>query len=784
MKTTRTVHLPVLVLLLAGSLAPPLRAGLPSRPTEQWRWDGYRDGFGAPVPDSTPLVVQLTDDDGDGDIDADDTPDVVFLHYGQALTLGACGARLTALDGATGVPLFTVDQPAFGTAVFGGGSGLLAAADLDGDGLVELVVTDMENVIVLHHDGTLAWSRPWPRTGQPACAVGSHMLGAALSIADLNGDGSPEIIHYATVLSADGSLAWTGTGGGGFEDFTSFSVAAELDPASNGLELLAGNTCYAADGHVLWHDDNLPEGAVAVGDVDGDGDPEIALAYTTQLFLLDHRGRMLLPDWMPLGFMSLLPPSVPVMAQLDRDPGREIVVAHQDLMHAFDWAGPGVGLVERWRIPIEDPSCCAGATAFDFDGDGIDEIVYRDHRGVHVFDGPTGAELDFRPFESGTGEEIPVVADIDGDCHAEIVATGISDLPFTDDPHDCVIAYDVAGSMRARPIWNQQLYDVSNVDDDARIPVVPVPPWRVPGGGFLAQVSVSSCPPCFVDLRGAPPFVHACAGERIVLDASALVLGGCAGATTYEWLDDGVSVGTGATHALVPAATTSLVVRLRCTTAPGCTRDVPAQVIVDTAPIFGAASAAEVSTCSHGIRVSWPPALFASGLGRYAVYRSDASGGLSCADALSHAPVATDLFGLDFLDASTVPGQSYVYAVVAEDDVDASRCAPAGPSGRSAATSCVAMPVTDLEGALPADAGPVLRAGHDGDFVTLAWPSLRPLLPGEHVHLRKALDPSSIFSLVNPEGDTSLELIDFDASTPLQFFDLRVASACEDLSSD
>ena len=766
-------------LLLLPSLA---QAGLPSRPVEQWRWEGARDGFGAPTPESTPLVVQLTDDDGNGRVDDDDTPDVVFLHSGW-MPGRACGGRLTAVDGATGVVHFTIDEPAFGTGVFAGGSGLLAAGDLDGDGRVEIVVTDLVTVHAIHADGTLAWSRPWPRTGQAPCAQGPHALGAALSIADLDLDGVPEIIHYDTVLSADGSLAWTGSAGGGFQDFTSFSVAADVDPTSPGLELLAGNTCYSARGAVLWHDDTLPEGAVAVGDVDGDGDPEIALAYVTELFLLDHRGRRLLPDSLPLGFFTLLPPSVPVMAQLDGDRGAEIVVAHQDLMHAFDWVGGPLGLRERWARPIDDPSCCAGATAFDFDGDGIHEIAYRDHRGLHVFDGPTGAELAFEPFESGTAEEIPVVADVDGDCTAEIVVSGLMNLPG-DSPHDSVIAYEVAGSEPARRIWNQQVYDVSNVRDDATIPSPPVPPWQVPGGGFLAQVAAATCPACSASLVGAPPVERCCAGETVVLDSGGVVLSGCRSGVTREWLHDGVSVGTGATLSVTPAETDGWIARLQCTVDPTCRRDVPARVVVETGPRVGAASVADVAQCSHGLEISWEPALFASSTGRYHVYRSDSAGGPSCADALARPPIARDVFGTSFLDASTVVGESYAYVVVAEDDADATRCAPPGPRGFASTATCLPV-VVDAGGALPTDAGPVLRARHAGDEVTLLWPALRPLDPGEHVHVRKSpRDARGPFVRVSAEGDPGASFSETDVSASLQFFDVRIASACEDESRD
>src|SRR5688572_18419492 len=86
---SRLALIPLLLLLAAASA----RAGLPSVPVEQWRWDGDVDAPDQPSPAGSPLVVQLTDDDGNGTIDAADSPDVVFLHWGAT-------PAITALDGA------------------------------------------------------------------------------------------------------------------------------------------------------------------------------------------------------------------------------------------------------------------------------------------------------------------------------------------------------------------------------------------------------------------------------------------------------------------------------------------------------------------------------------------------------------------------------------------------------------------------------------------------------------------------------------------------------------
>ena len=99
-------------------------------PTVKWIWDGDLGRLPDAHPCSTPLVLQLTDDDSNGRIDVYDVPDVVILH--NAGVGIAEGAGFSVVDGATGVEHFRVDSPPLMLAT-------LAAADLDGDGVVEIV---------------------------------------------------------------------------------------------------------------------------------------------------------------------------------------------------------------------------------------------------------------------------------------------------------------------------------------------------------------------------------------------------------------------------------------------------------------------------------------------------------------------------------------------------------------------------------------------------------------------------------------------------------------------
>lgn len=118
-------------------------------------------------------------------------------------------------------------------------------------------------------------------------------------------------------------------------------------------------------------------------------------------------------------------------------------------------------------------------TLFDFNQDGLKEIVYRDASRLRIINGSkkshiTGIDTivyNLSTFEitSSTVAEFPVVADCDGDGEAEIITTGTLS-------GDTQMKLHVFKSLNkgtwapARPVWNQYAYNVTNVNKDLTIP--------------------------------------------------------------------------------------------------------------------------------------------------------------------------------------------------------------------------------------------------------------------------------------------------------------------------
>lgn len=298
-------------------------------------------------------------------------------------------------------------------------------------------------------------------------------------------------------------------------------------------------------------------------------------------------------------------------------------------------------------------------------------------------------------------------------------------------------------------------------------------------------VSVDVVADCRGAIANGPEPRAACNGSSTTLDATGMTLVNCAGLVQYEWRDGAGTLSTDPVVTVAPGATTTYSVTLTCSDAPTCSTTHDVTVTIDEPPTLALASVADALPCSRGMDVSWTPATFpgASGAGTYSVYRSE----LSCADALTRRPLVTGLTGTTWRDDSTRDGHAYFYVVEAESAERALACRPTGPKNAGAvARACVSAPVTEIADATPpAGANALLRASHAGDDVTLSWTGARTLASGEHFHLGKAVGrANATYVQVNPEGDIGFDHVDRDTTSPLQFFLLRVANACEIASTD
>lgn len=391
-----------------------------------------------------PAVGNLNDDNGDGRIDENDRPDIVFASL---------SGEVVALHGDGSGELWT----------FSGinGQGGVAIADLDHNGLPEVVAwTSTNQVVAINADGTEKWRSP---------VINGMGMYPQPVIGDLDGDGTVEVVmDVAVVNGADGSLRamlptptvpWRAP------------VIADLD-ADGVAEILLGDRVYRPDGTIKWSVPNTRTTSswdsvfAAVADIDGDIGGESFWVWGGHMHVMDDDGTLIRTVDLP-GPPNR--PGPPAIADFDGDGEVEIVVPMGTLIGMFEVDG-----TLRWTQTMRDESGIAGVSGYDIDGDGAYEAIFADEVAIRIYDGRTGT-IRYENFShsSATVWEYPVIADLDNDGSAEIIITSQGS------PWRGITVFGHAGSGWAKsgPVWSVHDFAMSNINQDVSVPSPPPLPW-------------------------------------------------------------------------------------------------------------------------------------------------------------------------------------------------------------------------------------------------------------------------------------------------------------------
>ncbi|MGA1841276.1 MAG: PKD domain-containing protein [bacterium] len=418
-------------------------------PVLEWAWTSS-----SILPDSlnvmmTPAVI---------DLNSDEIPDIVFASTSE--TYSVYNGVLRAISGDNGQELFTITDPS----LFINPAFSIAVGDIDLDGRPEIIACESSGIrlIAFEHDGTFKWrsevieQNPW------------QWGGSALS--DINMDGKPEIIVGRQVINNEGVILWTGTGGRSYRVTGPLSFATDID--LDGIpEVVAGNTIYDSTGNIYWQAP-LPDGFNAVANFDEDPYPEIVLVCLGIVYLLEHDGTI---KWGPVNIPGGGRGGPPTVADFDNDSEVEIGVAGASRYSVFDTDGSII-----WASVTRDGSSSeTGSSIFDFDGDGFAEVVYRDELNLRVYGGIDGAILFETPMSSCTWHEYVLVADVDNDNNAEIIAVANNNCGYG--PQRGIYVFGDLNDtwVNTRKIWNQHAYSITNVNDDGTIPTNVDNNWEI-----------------------------------------------------------------------------------------------------------------------------------------------------------------------------------------------------------------------------------------------------------------------------------------------------------------
>ncbi len=307
--------------------------------------------------------------------------------------------------------------------------------------------------VVIGVDGaTGAKRRTWVA---PIDIADEDSRGGYVTVADVTGDGVPDIVADGAVWTVDGTMVSNRLSGRRISGL----ALANLD--DSGQTAIVSHECYwecwvvarKPDGTVLWETPTDATGAsvwgeIVVADLYGDGRPKILVSTYGNLYAYDERGAMV---W----------------------------------THRFATAS-NISTLHQYFRPV----------VFDLDGDGVPEVIVQAQDYLYFFDGRTAAlkaKLSYQadigyPSNLWDGRLTPIVIDADGDGHAEVVFNLVGPYyPLRGWIVALTAAPGTTAWQPARPVWNQFAMHDANVTDTGHIPYPEVNNFATPRTNVFAN---------------------------------------------------------------------------------------------------------------------------------------------------------------------------------------------------------------------------------------------------------------------------------------------------------
>ena len=441
-----------------------------------------------------------------GDLDNDGHPEIIcFSAAGDTQYNPNTNNQMLVFDGVTkqlkttitmSSPVTAYDAAAYGMVKLPTGKGLIVAACYD----YKLRAYDITAV----NPSTPFWTSD--------VDYGSNYgdWGVNVSFADFNHDGHPEVyvrnkIYNAEtgtlLVSVEGSEN-TGSSYCHYTQLTNWKLSAPL--ASNvcndsRLELILGNEVYnvnitnlnGTSGNTITlasqitPQNGVPaDGNVQVADFNADGYLDIFISIrntngyygTVYCYVWDiHNNTVSVPLTINTSFSGK---SIPMIADVDNDGLMEILIQcdisnSYEKFQAYKYHPNTQSFTFLWGFATDEDSYSNSITSFDFNQDGLLELMICDQSTVRIVNGSgyshiTGNDtipvyvMSSFPFSETTIMQYPIIVDVDDDGNAEIVSVG----------NDKLNIFESSTSPWAptRKVWNQYMYNVTNINNDLTIP--------------------------------------------------------------------------------------------------------------------------------------------------------------------------------------------------------------------------------------------------------------------------------------------------------------------------
>ncbi len=375
-------------------------------------------------------------------------------------------------------------------------------ADIDSDGIPEIIVAaelnsnpiNLKNKLVCNDiDGNIKWISDkymvdygtWGNYGTPA-------------LADFNRDGIPEVYIYNEIYNAQTGVRLTdggnnvldgGINGDGVHYFNhSVTISAQLDNDTTDLELAAGYTIYKVDmqnlngnaGNTMTANNILingeyRDGYTSVADINLDGTMDVIVisphlansliyVYTMKTDTLDLIAKAVFT----ISYSTQGVAVAPGIGDIDGSRSPSIVFQLGRNLYCFKYDGTD-SLKAIWDIQF--PIGLVGESQlFDFNGDGILEIIYKDTDSLWILSGMTNPPSLIKQISCPNffGRDPIRIADLYNSGQAYLCTIcgefGSEKLTVFGAPDS------LPGWAPTRNMWNQYNYHGLNINDDLTVP--------------------------------------------------------------------------------------------------------------------------------------------------------------------------------------------------------------------------------------------------------------------------------------------------------------------------